>query len=671
MRTQITLFCGLILSSPPASGQTLEDPYQWLEEANGDRALAWVAAHNQRTLSELTARPVFDSIYRKTLEIYRARERVRTPEIRGEYGYDLLRNEEHERGLWRRTPLRSYVSGNPEWETLLDVDSLAEAEGKDWEYGGEDCLGPDYTRCLVRLSRGGRDAEEVREFDVERKTFVRGGFHLPEARNSCVWRDRNTLLVARDFGEGTTTEFGWARIVKEWKRGTPLEDAKVLFEAESPEAWAFPVVERGPDRSYVLIVQEWLKRKEYDLFAQEDGRLIKLNLPPWQSSRIHTDVGQMVLSLKSDWTVGGVTYPGETLLAIDYYSLLEGEPEVEVVLEPDEESHVLSFETSTENVLIAHVLRGSQTESLRFRWEGGRWVQEEATEEPASFLTPPPLRMVREDGTEMEVPGPKPLFDVEAFTEHRYEATSRDGTRIPYFIVHPRGMELDGHNPTILHGYGGYGTPMLPEYDPVLGTAWLGRGGAYVVAQIRGGGEFGPEWHQAALKEHRQRAFDDFIAVAEDLIAKGITSPEHLGIMGVSNGGLLVGAVLMQRPGLFGAVACLMPVLDLSKADEFPDEGAEFGNPNDPDDWAYMEKLSPYHNVSSAESYPAVLFLTSRTDDRVGPGHARKMAAKMEALGNAVYFYEPEEGGHSGRGNREQRAFREALIYTYLLGQLR
>ena len=329
-----------------------------------------------------------------------------------------------------------------------------------------------------------------------------------------------------------------------------------------------------------------------------------------------------------------------------------------------------SFER-TDSSLIVYLLRDDRSETVRFRREGGHWVQEEETSGDLSFLEPPPLRLVREDGTIVDTESREPEFDVEAFTEHRYEATSGDGTPIPYFIVQPRDLEPDGLNPTLLYGYGGYGESVTPSYDPIVGTAWLERGGVYVVAQIRGGGEFGPAWHEAALRENRQRAFDDFIAVAEDLIARHITSPKHLGIMGRSNGGLLVGAVLTQRPDLFGAVARLNPVLDLSKADELPDAGAEFGDPRDPDDWTYMERLSPYHNLSREAPYPKVLFITSRTDDRVGPGHARRMAAKMEALGHAVYFFEPEEGGHLGIGTLEQRAFREALIYTYLLDQLR
>lgn len=672
-----TIPIGIFVLWAAVACETVEDPYRWLDEVEGEEALAWVAAHNEQTLEALRAHSAFDSIYQKNLEIeHRAQERARPPDVMGEYAYELWQDEEHERGLWRRTTLDSYLTGDPAWETLLNVDSLAEAEGQDWVFSVGKCLPPEFARFMVRLSRGGRDAAEAREFDVEKKAFVEGGFVLPEARNSYEWKDANTLLVATDFGEGTTTEFGWPRLVKEWERGTSLEDAKVLFEADSSDVYVWPVIERGPDRSYILIVQEWLARKEYDLFALENDRAIRLDIPPDPVLKLHAGTGQLIILPRSDWIVGDTTYPQEALLSIEYSGFLEGDRDFEVIFDPDGRSHVGSFVSGDDgSSLIVWMLRDGQWEPRRFRRDEGRWVPEDGVPEDQgadnSFLTPPKRTLTREDGTVVATMSPEPEFDVESFIEHRYEATSRDGTRIPYFIVHLRNLERDGDNPTLLYGYGGYNESMTPSYDPILGTAWLERGGVYVLAQIRGGGEYGPSWHQAALREGRQRSFDDFIAVAEDLIARGITSPEHLGIMGASNGGLLVAAVLTQRPDLFGAVVCLNPILDLSKADEFPDGGAEFGDPNNPYDWAYMEKLSPYHNLSREEHYPKVLFMTSRTDDRVGPGHARRMAAKMEDMGHPVFFYEFGAGGHLGRGDVELGAFREALIYTYLLDRLR
>jgi prolyl oligopeptidase len=674
----------------PLAGQTAEDPYRWLDEVEGEKALAWVAAHNEQTLAALQAYPAFEAIYSKNLEIYSSAEDLSVPQIRGDYVYDLWQDEEHERGLWRRTLLDSWVSGDASWETLLDLDSLDVAEGTEVRNPGRVCLPPEYTRCMVSLSRGGRDAAEVRELDVERKAFVEGGFVLPEARSSYAWKDANTLYVATDFGEGTTTEFGWPRIVKEWRRGTSLDEAAVLFVADSSDVLVFPYIEHARGRSYVIVVQERLAQMEYELFALANDRLIRLDIPPDAWSRIHPGMGQLILLLKSDWPVGETTYPQGALLSIDFDGFLEGSRDFEVIFTPDERSHVWEFEP-TKSLLLVNMLRDAHLGLYWYRREAGRWVPQRVRSPQyantyyvsfdrasdnfffgsSGFLTSPTVSLAREDGTVVQVKSEPPAFDVDSFTVNQYEATSRDGTQIPYFIVHHHELQPDGLNPTLLYGYGGYGQSVIPDYDPDIGTAWLERGGVYVLANIRGGGEFGPSWHRAALREGRQRAFDDFIAVAENLIARGITSPRHLGIMGHSNGGLLVGAVVTQRPDLFGAVACLNPVLDLSQADQLPDAGAEFGNPNDPEDWAYMERLSPYHNVSREESYPEVLFMTSRTDDRVSPGHARKMAAKMEEMGHAVYFYEPEEGGHGGAVSLEQRALRDALIYSYLLAQLR
>jgi prolyl oligopeptidase len=535
---------------------------------------------------------------------------------------------------------------------------------------------------MVRLSRGGRDAAEIREFDMERRAFVEDGFFLPEARTFYEWKDANTLYVATDFGEGTTTRYGWPRIVKVWKRGTSLDEAQVLFEADSTDRMALPIVERFGGRSYHLIVHV-VSRYETNHFVLENGQLIRLDMPG--DARIRPTKDQLVILLNSDWIIGEANYAQGTLLSIDYDDFLSGSRDFEVIFEPDERAHVNFFE-AMENFLLVNMLHNARSELYRYRREDGRWTPERvaapdytstylASWDRSSgrffftfqgFLTPPTLGLARNDGTVVRVRHQPAFFEVESFIVMQHEATSRDGTKIPYFIVHHREMKRDGHNPTLLYGYGGYRTPMLPSYEPVVGTAWLERGGVYVLANIRGGGEFGPRWHQAALRENRQRAFDDFIAVAEDLIARDITSPKHLSIMGHSNGGLLVGAVFTQRPDLFNAVACLNPVLDLQDVRD-----DELGDADNPDDWAYMKKYSPYHNVSRDKAYPRVLFITGRTDDRVPPGDARKMAAKMEGMGYDVYFYESEEGGHGGAVSVEQRAFRNALIYSYLLNQLR
>jgi prolyl oligopeptidase len=603
--------------------------------------------------------------------------------------YDLWQDEEHERGVWGRVPLEFYVGGDSAWEPLLDIDALAKIEGESWVFIGAPCAPPRYTRCLVRLSRGGGNAAELREFDVEKKDFVEDGFVLSlESGSSYAWKDANTLYVVTNFGEGTTTQYGYPRVVRVWTRGTPIEKAEVLFEADSTDLGVRIYAHYWGGRSYLIIIRRVSGRKR-DSFAVENGRLIELDFP--KRDRTYMLQNQFVLRLLSDWTVGDKDFRGGAIVSIDYDEFLRGSRDFTMVVEPDELSHVAHFEP-TESCLLIEMIRRARTEPYRYCLEDGQWTSERIAAENfgyiwsankstdhffisrEGFLTPRKLCLIREDGTEQCVQSLPALFDSDPFVVGQYEATSRDGTHIPYFIVHARDMVLDGNNHTLLYGYGGFEISLTPTYLPEIGTAWLEHGGVYVSANIRGGGAFGPRWHRAAVREKRQRAFDDFIAVAEDLVARGITSPEHLGIMGRSNGGLLVGAVFVQRPDLFNAVACLNPVLDMKRFHRQPPGGnwiREYGNPDDPDDWRFLKEYSPYHNLRREEDYPKVLFVTSQTDDAVHPGHARKMAAKMEAMGHEVYFYEPEEGGHGGANTTHQKAFREALIYSYLLDQLR
>jgi prolyl oligopeptidase len=538
---------------------------------------------------------------------------------------------------------------------------------------------------MVRLSRGGSDAAEIREFDTERKTFVEDGFLLPEARTFYEWKDANALYVATDFGEGSTTETGLPQVVKEWQRGTPLSQATMIFETDFRGAWAFPIVEWGNGRHHALINHR-VSRYETIRLALNEGRLQEIPLPRDARIRINPGLGTLVTLLASDWSVAGATYPEGAVLSIDYEGFLTGDRQFEVVFLPEERAQVLSF-SNNGNLLLVNTLRDAAPRLLRYRRENERWTLDPlATPEHVNtllfgwigssdqffftsegFLTPPTLNLAREDGTVIRVRQQAPQFDAGQYTVSRNEATSPDGTRIPYFLVHRRDMVSDGANPALLDGYGGYGISRLPQYDPTLGAQWLERGGVYALANIRGGSELGPSWHRAAQRENRQRAFDDFVAVAEDLIARGISSPQHLGIMGHSNGGLLVGAVLTQRPELFKAVVALNPLLDLSQVSDRD----ELGDAEDPRDWEYMKQYSPYHNLSPQITYPEVLFVTSTTDDRAPPGDARKMAARMEDMGHPVSFYEVGEGTHGGGVTLHQQATRDGLIFAYLLDQLR
>ncbi|MHC4632029.1 MAG: prolyl oligopeptidase family serine peptidase [Planctomycetota bacterium] len=681
----------LLLSVNEAWSQEYTDAYLWLEEIEGEKALNWVEDKNKAALAVLRAQPMFEETYQKALEILNSDERIAYPKIRGKYIYNFWQDENNERGIWRRTTLKEYLRPSPKWEILLDIDKLCQDEGEQWVYKGEDGLYPDYSRYVVYLSRGGSDARVGREFDASSKQFVKEGFNLPEAKSLLSWKDLNTVYVQTDFGEGSLTKSGYPRIAKRWKRGTPLSQAQTIFEGETTDVMAFCFVFNTPERQYEVIGRVMTFYTKH-VYVIEDGQHIKLDIPE------DVDFGrilknQMLFRLKSDWTKGPRTYRQGSAISIDYDKYLQGDRTFTVIVEPNERSNIISF-SNTRNLLLVGMLNNVRTELYKYRFENGGWGREKvdvpelgtlniaATDEQSDqyfvsyegFLTPTSLYYVADGQNMQKVKSLPEFFDANGLAVKQLETFSKDGTRIPYFLVQPKEMNTDGSNPTLLHGYGGFEIAQIPRYRGVLGTAWLEKGGLYAVANIRGGGEFGPKWHQAALKQNRQRAYDDFIAVAEDLIKRKITSPRHLGIIGASNGGLLVGAVFTQRPELFNAVVCQVPVLDMRRYNKLLAGAswmAEYGNPDIPEEWAYIKKYSPYHNLFPDKKYPQVFFYTSTQDDRVHPGHARKMVAKMEDMGHKVYYYENMEGGHAGAVTNKQLALRGALIHTYLWMQLK
>lgn len=681
------LLLALVSLAVPAAAQ--EDPYLWLEDVEGEEALAWVEERNEATLAELRASPRFDALYERALGILNSEDRIPYPSILGEHLYNFWQDAQHERGIWRRTSWDAYLAGEPAWETVLDIDALGEAEGVNWVYKGAICLAPDDRRCLVALSRGGADATEMREFDTVTKTFVEDGFFLPEAKGGAAWIDENTLLVATDFGEGTMTTSGYARVVKRWVRGTPLAEAQTVFEGEPTDmgVWAGSIETAD---GIIPVISHRPSFFEGTYYVLRDGDFVRLDLPADADPDL---VGsQMVVYLRSDWEAGGTTYPAGALIATDYQAFLDGGRDFTIVVQPTERQTIQGVRT-TKSYLLVSMLDNVRGALHRYRFEDGAWhgeqlpapemgevgvVSTDASTDRfffvfSNFLQPTTLYLADADGSVEEVRQLPPQFAAEGLTVQQLEATSADGTRVPYFVVHREDLALDGTNPTQLYAYGGFEVAMTPSYSALTGATWLEEGGVYAVANIRGGGEFGPAWHRAAQKEHRQRAFDDFLAVAEDLVARGITSPEHLGIRGGSNGGLLVGAALTQRPDLFGAVVIQVPLLDMQRYNKLLAGAswmAEYGNPDVPEEWAYIQRYSPYHNVREGQPYPRVLFTTTTRDDRVHPGHARKMAAKMEALGYPVYYFENTEGGHGAGVTPEQQATMWAAVYTYLWEQL-
>ncbi len=668
-----------------------EDPYLWLEDVEGERALTWVRAQNALSTKELEACADFDSLRQRLLSILDSKERIPYVSKHGRWCYNFWRDESHVRGIWRRTSLAEFRKAAPGWETVLDLDQLASQEHENWVWKGADLLYPSYDRAMVSLSRGGADAVVVREFDLNRKQFLTNGFSLPEAKSRVDWRNRDTLYVGTDFGPGSLTASGYPRLVKEWKRGTPLAEARLVFEGKPEDVSVDASVVHDHGRTYEFI------RRGVTFFSSEDylrrgGAWVKIEKPPDATSGTFED--QLLLRLRSDWSVNGKTYPAGALLSAPLRGYLKGQRQLQTVFIPGERT-TLAGSSETRRYLLLNELDNLRNRLYVLQRNAGQWVRT-PLEAPASaslgvsgvdpdesddffvtatdFLTPSSLWFGTVGANRLErLKGLPSFFNAQGLEISQHEARSKDGTRVPYFQVGRKELALNGSNPTLLYGYGGFEISMLPDYKAGVGAGWLERGGVYVLANIRGGGEFGPRWHEAARKAHRQRAYDDFIAVAEDLISRRVTSPRHLGIQGGSNGGLLMGVMLTERPELFRAVVCQVPLLDMRRFSHLLAGASwmdEYGNPDHPEDWAYIRKYSPYQNVRSDSKYPRVLFTTSTRDDRVHPGHARKMVARMKEQGHDVLYYENIEGGHGGAANNRQSAYMSALAYTFLWKEL-
>jgi prolyl oligopeptidase len=673
---------------------TDDDPFQWLEDVNGEKALAWVKQQNAKALAVLEARPEYKPIYARTLEILDSKEKIPTPELLGDFVYNFWKDDVHERGIWRRTTLASYRSANPKWETVLDVDALAKAEGKSWVFQSSACLPPAYTRCLIELSPGGSDAAVVREFDTKTKAFVPDGFSLPEAKSSVAWRDEDTVWVGTDFGPGSMTASGYPRIVKLWKRGTPLSSAKTIFEAGPEDVGAFGTSEILSDGRYDIVTRYPPMIFRQDLYLLRGDRLVKLDLPQDIDPRVFFRE-RFLFSLRSDWTpvAGGQTYREGSLLALPVDELVGGKPRIEVLFEPSARVSLANVKRTRDRVLI-ETLDNVKSRITALSLKDGTWERSDvptpglgaadltATSDDTEtffftyedFTTPDSLWLSEKGAPPAKVKTMPAFFDASGITTDQLEATSKDGTKIPYFVVRPKGAKADGTAPTLLYGYGGFEVSEVPHYSGILGSAWLSRGGVYVLANIRGGGEFGPAWHKAAMKENHIRNFEDFSAIARDLVARKITSPRHLGIMGGSQGGLLVAGTFALYPDLVHGVVSQVPLTDMRRYSKLLAGAswmAEYGDPDKPEEWAFIQTWSPYHLLRKDAEYPTPFFWTNTRDDRVHPAHARKMVAKMEAQGHPVYYFENTEGGHAGAAVNKQKAQVTALEYAYLWMMLR
>lgn len=679
-------------------GYPADDDYLWLEEVEGEQALEWVEGRNALTVAELEADPHFQVFQNEMLRILEADDKLPFGVIRGDHVYNFWQDADHVRGLWRRTTLADYRSDNPDWRVLINVDQLALDEKENWVWQGA-TLTADYRRAMVSLSRGGKDASVVREFDVASASFVTDGFELPEAKSVVSWVDDDTLLVGTDFGPGTLTTSGYPATARRWRRGQPLAESDHLHAVPEHYVALWPLVQDRPEGQYIYLSASPDFFTEEITLIEADGSLRPLDLP--------TDIdlrgffqGRALAVLRSPWRGAGQG----ALVAVDLES-----DQVDVLYQPDQHSSVAMVATSRDAVVFTalenvagslYLARLDRADGAKGNDDGGDgWriepieleglgsidlisVPDDRSELFVSYndhLTPPSLLMVQlGDGNTrpgIEVVKRQPArFDADGLTVTQLRATSADGTEVPYFLVGPEDAvsgpdSTTGPAPLLLYGYGGFEIPLAPGYGAIVGKLWLEQGGLYAVANIRGGGEFGPTWHQAALKTKRHKAFEDFEAVAEDLIARGITSSERLGIMGGSNGGLLVGSAFTRRPDLYQAVVCAVPLLDMLRFHRLLAGASwigEYGDPDDPELRTYWAENSPFHRVLPEVEYPKVFLLTSTRDDRVHPGHARKMVARMLDQGHRVLYFENTEGGHSAAANLKQQARLSALEYVYL-----
>ena len=663
----------------------LSDPHLWLEELDDPRAMAWVTEQSEATLARLSG-PRLETLREEALEIFDADTRIPGVNRRGGYLYNFWQDAAHPRGIWRRTTLEQYRTDTPNWDVLIDVDALAAAEGENWVFAGAAINGPNFRRTLVGLSRGGGDANVIREFDLDTKQFITDGFHLPEGKHEIEFDDDDTLLVGTDFGPGSLTESGYPRIIKRWRRGTPLEEAETVYEVARTAVRAGVSCEDKPGfkRTFFYRWTDFYNRETYQL---RDGLLVRIDIPTDASMAVHREWAMLIPT--SDWHRGDITYAAGSALITTYESLAAGEPEFHVLFEP-----------GGRDIFAAAVLTGHQILSVKLRDVAtvvetitpGTWDVQPLAGVPdntntglaglddygdeiflysSGFLAPGRLLHGPSAGPVTEIKSEPAFFDAEELLVTQRFTDSADGTRIPYFLISHR--DCDQPRPTLLSGYGAFRMAQVPGYVGVLGRLWLARGGCYAVANIRGGGEYGIPWHEQVLRANRHKVAEDFAAVATDLVSTGVTTASQLGAMGGSAGGLLIGVMLTKYPELFGALVCDNPLLDMRRYHQLlagPSWMAEFGNPDDPVDWEFIKDYSPYHNISAGRDYPPILIATTTSDDRVHPGHARKMAAALHEAGHRVDFYEGTQGGHGGATTNAEAAFNRALRYEFFLQHL-
>lgn len=688
------LAIGLI--AVPVSAAAEDDPHIWLEDVRGPKVDAWIAERNARTEQRLTVDPRYAALRGEALAILGAKDRIPLPNLTTAKVTNFWQDETHLRGIWRTTSLSEYGKDQPAWQTVLDVDALGKAEGKSWVWKGANCLPPDETRCLVSLSLGGEDMTEQREFDLATGRFVEGGFNLPRAIHWVTWEDQDTLLVSTNWSGNDLTASGYPYIVKRLRRGQKLSEAQEIYRAEQSDLGAGAAVLLDGAGNRLTVVQRSRDFFHTDYFVVGTKGLARIGLP--QKAGISGMVaGRVVIKLEEDWATAGQTFKAGSLVSVDRAALLADPANLTpaLVWAPAERTALEQVSVTRDRLVLSTIdqVRGriwSYSPAAGGKWTAKRIAMPDNMSlgvvttrladntlylSATGFLNPSTLYLADAvKGTAKLAKSAPARFDASGHVVEQYEAVSADGTKIPYFIVRPKAAKLDGSTPTLLNAYGGFQVSMTPGYNGTLGKTWLERGGAYVLANIRGGGEFGPAWHQSALGVNRQRAYDDFAAVARDLIARKFTSPRRLGIYGGSNGGLLVGVAMTQNPDLYNAVSVEIPLLDMLRIGKIA-RGAswqgEYGDPEkDPAIKAFWERVSPYHALKKGVTYPEPYIFTTTRDDRTGPQHARKFAARMEELGLPYYYYENTEGGHGSGADIKQSAHTAALRMVYFTRKL-
>jgi prolyl oligopeptidase len=686
-----TAVIGLSVAQVPA-----DDPFIWLEQAHSERAMQWVEGENAKTSSALERNPLFDALFNDARAIAEAKDRIPEPSVIGGRIFNFWQDADHEHGIWRHASQPDFQHATPQWRTVLDLDALSKSEKANWFWKGAICQEPEEQRCMVSLSDGGEDAVTLREFDLPKAGFVDAGFSLPSGKQDVAWTDTDTLLVSREWKSGEITRSGYAFVVKRVKRGEPLDAAVEVFRGSPEDVGVIPVTLTDGSGHSAVIIQRWVSIFESAFYLVGDKGPSKLTMP-MKAEFLTLIEGRLILSLHEDWKrTGAPTLPQGSLVSLELTAAAANPRQLRpaLVYAPTAREAFLEAR-ATRGHLLVHMLDNVNGRVYSYKPEpNNRWSRrqlelpnnvsvnlidsdlhsEQAFVQVTGFLTPSKLMLADlSRGTLTTIKTLPAKFDASQDMVEQFEATSKDGTKIPYFIVHRSGMKLDGSTPTILNAYGGFLVARTPEYSAELGKLWLERGGAFVLANIRGGGEFGPAWHEAGLKTHRQRIYDDFAAVGEDLIAKGFTSSAHLGIMGGSNGGLLMGVEFIQHPQLWRAVDIQVPLLDMLRYEQIAAGSswvAEYGSVSVPEERDFLAAISPYSNLKPGVQYPEALIWSTTKDDRVGPQHARKFAAKLSAMGAPYFYFEVIEGGHGAGATPLEQAKMRAREYTYFSGKL-